>query len=471
MANTGEKECLVEEWNTSTHSAVFERICESLNYRKVDVLVNKKVGHMMLTGICMITIIPRIILCVMRGDVRKLMFRGLNIGYSVNETVISFSEMARFRFDFLGFKWIYGAINLVLDLEKRFKENRVALVMGGDDVYVKMSIASQLATKYGIDCLYLKGYTRIGVFRYNPVCMNSFPEYEHLGDLLDDNDENDKKMMVEVESEMVKRVSGNRGSLGYMPVVECLSDSDEMVKGAVWIFLHDFYDAPGIYNGNIFKSHVDWVLITVRMLTRLGAKIVIKRHPNERLKNNKVIEYLKDKFGSAVYWMDKDVDVEKIRDSAAKCILTVQGSVIPEANYAGIPVICAGRNPYIGFDTAYRAKSRKEYFDLLSSAVSSSGLAAKPKTESVRACTALKKYYESVKKVEIPFDDIDENTWNLCGLGNYPDNIYERRSRYLNSLVVKENVSKRLRNMDLIGGLGITDMIFRDDEKSEILVS
>lgn len=471
MQHTVEKECLVEEWNTSTHSAVFESICKSLRYRKVDVLVNKKSWHMVVTGLCMIVLMPRIILCALKRDVRKLMFRGVNIGYPVNETVISFSDMARFRFGYLGFKWIYGAINIVLDLEKRFKEKRVALVIGGDDVYVKMSIASQLAARYGVECLYIKGYTKISVFRYNPVYMNSYPEYERLGELLDENNSRDREMMTEVESEMLKRVSGDRSSLGYMPVVACLSDRDEIVREAVWIFLHDFYDAPGIYNGNVFASHVDWVVVTVKKLILTGVKIVIKRHPNEREKNKKVIEYLKDKFGNAVYWVEKDVGVEKIRESAARCILTVQGSVIPEASYAGIPVICAGRNPYIGFDTAYRAKNRKEYFELLADAVSSRGLAPKLKKESVRACAALKKYYASINKAEIPFDDIDEKSWNLCGLGEYPNNIYERRSRYLNSAVVNKYVRKLLSDMNLVGVLGISDMISKRDDVRSVMIS
>jgi hypothetical protein len=73
-----------------------------------------------------------------------------------------------------------------------------------------------------------------------------------------------------------------------------------------------------------------------------------------------------------ISWIDPDVPNSSIFALNPKLIVTVYGSIAPEAGYAGIPVLLAGDHPAINFKIGHVAKTKNEYFNLLLSSTWSS---------------------------------------------------------------------------------------------------
>jgi|GEM_PF-6332620 len=449
-------ECLTPFWNTSTHDNVINNICKNLGYKRISLSVDPIYSwrEMLVALMILLMNIPKIIFMSLNDDIRDLSIYGVNIGRCVNEESIAGSKNAVFCFNVLGYKKILRAILYYLQIKNRIKKNKIGLVLGGDEAYIEFSIAAQLAIKNNIPAFFLKGGDRVKVCIYNADYKNAHPIYEKYPDILSEL-ENNKDIMKKAEKILEKRVNGDRSSLRYMPNYTASKENQNSYLSAVWIFLHDFFDSPGIYGGNVFQSHCHWLDYTVKALRRYNVNVVIKRHPNERPENIRIIEKYKKKYKNSVVWCEEDMAISRIKILKCKAIITVYGTVITEATYLGIPVVAAGRSPYSGFNVCYQPNSIKQYGQYLYQMCIGDGLKAKSKDAAISAECANRFLGDSEYILDVPYDDMGREVWESCGLGAYLCHNYERRKVFLKNNNVYNYMNFYLQDIDVASKLGI----------------
>lgn len=178
------------------------------------------------------------------------------------------------------------------------------------------------------------------------------------------------KLIEQAEASLKARIYGQRDiSVPYMKENRCkrLGAINDKLKSERLILLHDFYDSSHVYRYNLFENHFEWTVSTIKHLIKTRQKVFIKPHPNATQASRDVIKQLKDVFSNynEIYWIDSSIMNISLFEASPSLVLTVYGSVGPEAAYCGIPVLYAGDHPAINFPIGSNPKSIEEYYFLL----------------------------------------------------------------------------------------------------------
>jgi hypothetical protein len=134
----------------------------------------------------------------------------------------------------------------------------------------------------------------------------------------------------------------------------------------VFVMAHVFSDAPHTYPGTLYTDYEDWLVETVRTLSRNKAvNFLIKEHPTADLyRETGMVRRRMEEIGLAGRLLRSDVHTQTVL-STADAILTCGGTIGIEASVRGIPVVLAARPPYSGKGYTVEPTSRKEYEQLL----------------------------------------------------------------------------------------------------------
>lgn len=154
------------------------------------------------------------------------------------------------------------------------------------------------------------------------------------------------------------------------------------VKGAVVVFLHDFYDSPNIYPSMVFPDFWEWICFTIEVLTNASINFFIKPHPNQINLSDNVLVELKKNYPSITLISSK-ITNKQLVDAGMACAVTVYGTVAHEMAYMGVPTIASARHPHISFEFCKTAKNKAEYAELLKSFNQSNLSAAEMKRQSL----------------------------------------------------------------------------------------
>lgn len=451
------KKCITPHWGSSTHDVIFEKICFELNLQNVHLNLCK-IEHpfsILQAGTLFLFLLPNICKCFFRKDIRKLKLFSTNIGHSINETSVATSKLARFSFNFFGFKVIFDSLFAYIRIIREFKSGQIALILGGDEAYIPYSLLAQLAKSYKIPSYFLRGQLKISANAFDQIFLTASPQFEKFPPLTFEQITDAE--FLETQKILDRRVLGDKTSLFYMnPSNPEFISTNTLASNAFWIYLHDFYDSPGVNGDNLFPSHYDWLEFCVEFMLNLNAVVCIKRHPNERSKNSCIIMHFKNKWGNRVFWQDLDIPLVLVAKSDPKAILTVHGTVIPEATYAGIPIISAGRSRYEGFDISHRAYS-KEHLQRLLQLANIYRLSRKDKRQAVLAEFSNRRY-PAASEIDfgIPFNDISKETWNDLNLGEFPPSNHLRRQVFLTSKTVESYMKSKVSEINLSNSLNIS---------------
>lgn len=147
----------------------------------------------------------------------------------------------------------------------------------------------------------------------------------------------------------------------YTPSGEPVPDE---VRGAVIVFLHDFFDSPHIYADLVFDDFWQWICYTIQTLTEAGIPFFLKPHPNQIAASVVVIEQLRVQFPSASL-LSTRITNRQLVEAGIGAGVTVYGTVAHELAYLGVPVICCARHPHHTFDFCRTAHSVDEYQAML----------------------------------------------------------------------------------------------------------
>ncbi len=147
----------------------------------------------------------------------------------------------------------------------------------------------------------------------------------------------------------------------YAPSSEPVPDG---VRGAVVVFLHDFFDSPHVYADLVFDDFWQWICCTIQTLTEAGIPFFLKPHPNQIAASVAVLDQLRVQFPS-VHLLSTRITNRQLAEAGVGAGITVYGTVGHELAYLGVPVICCARHPHHAFDFCRTAHSVAEYQAML----------------------------------------------------------------------------------------------------------
>ena len=136
------------------------------------------------------------------------------------------------------------------------------------------------------------------------------------------------------------------------------------VRGAVVVFLHDFFDSPHIYADLVFDDFWQWICCTIRTLTEAGIPFFLKPHPNQIAASAVVQKQLSAQFPT-LRMLSTRITNRQLVEAGMGAGVTVYGTVGHELAYLGVPVICCARHPHHSFNFCRTAHSVEEYVALL----------------------------------------------------------------------------------------------------------
>ena len=120
-----------------------------------------------------------------------------------------------------------------------------------------------------------------------------------------------------------------------------LSDPSIDLSNMYVIFLHDFYDAPGIYGQGAYESLVCWFMETVRVLQKQQVRFLVKPHPNQLEQSSQLLKELMSELK-----LEKsdliNLDTSFILKQKPRAVISDHGSVLLEAAASNIPTVSSG---------------------------------------------------------------------------------------------------------------------------------
>jgi len=179
-------------------------------------------------------------------------------------------------------------------------------------------------------------------------------------------DRQDERLAL-AEAALSARLSGGADSAtAYMKKSAYAESGDPVpdVRGAMVIFLHDFYDSPHVYREMVFPDFWEWVCFTIETLKSANIRFFVKPHPNQINLSDRVLSELKQRY-PGLSMISSSITNKQLAESGMSCAVTVYGTVAHEMAYLGVPTIACAHHPHISFDFCRTAHNRDEYADLL----------------------------------------------------------------------------------------------------------
>jgi hypothetical protein len=169
------------------------------------------------------------------------------------------------------------------------------------------------------------------------------------------------------EAALSARLSGHIDSAtAYMKKSAYAESGDSVpdVRGALVIFLHDFYDSPHVYREVVFPDFWEWVCFTIKTLKTANIPFFVKPHPNQVVLNDAVLNELKHRYPD-ISIISSSITNKQLAEAGLACAVTVYGTVAHEMAYLGVPTIGCAHHPHVSFDFCKTARCREEYAEAL----------------------------------------------------------------------------------------------------------
>ena len=261
---------------------------------------------------------------------------------------------------------ILQAIRDVRSAHRYFERRRPAWYLTSYSTYLEHGVPTRVAAKLGIPVWSFGTLQQFGkrLSIDDPYQTINFLEYKTCFERVADKE----RALEEAASQLEIRLGGGIDlATPYMRQSAYANSSNQPLdelRGAVVIFLHDFYDSPHVYPDMVFDDFWDWVCFTIDVLDQNGTLFYLKPHPNQIVLSDNVLPLLKAKYPNA-RWLTSDVTNVQLARSNIACGITVYGTVAHELGYLGVPTIGCARHPHVAFDFCRTAKTRNDYQNLV----------------------------------------------------------------------------------------------------------
>jgi hypothetical protein len=302
------------------------------------------------------------------GRPENLFAEGIQIGDLVIDSYLRFKPAVRFDVnDVFVLFVLQQAVREIALAEKYFSQKRPVLYLTSYSTYTENGIPVRIAVKHGIT---VRTYGEPSAMGKRLSVNDSFftPDarlYKHVFDRL--RAEQKQAAFRLAETQLEKRLSGGLDdATSYLRTSAYGHGRTAVpdVRGAVAVFLHDFFDSPHVYPSLVFTDFWEWILFTVNTLSDAGIRFVLKPHPNRLAMNDGVMASLCDRVPANAI-ISSDVSNRVLVRGGIACGVTVYGSVAHELAYLGVPSIACAGHPHSSFGFCRTATTVEEYRQML----------------------------------------------------------------------------------------------------------
>jgi hypothetical protein len=320
-----------------------------------------------------------------RRGFENLSIDGIECGDLITDTYLRFRPSPRIDSgDPFLLYLIWQAHRDVRRARRYFRTRRPRLYLTSYTTYVPHGVATRVALQEGVPVISFGNLQEFGKLLSpgDSYHTRNPTGYKTGFERLDRNDE----LLREAERQLRLRLSGGiDNATSYMAASAYHPTTDEVpnVRGAVVVFLHDFYDSPHVYADLVFADFWQWTCFTVEQLRQAGIRFLLKPHPNQIGLSSEVIGELSQRYPD-LDWVPSAVTNRQLVEHGMACAVTVYGTVAHEMAYLGVPSIACARHPHIAFDFCHTAMDRDSYAKLLRSALALGGNASEMRRQALQ---------------------------------------------------------------------------------------
>ena len=303
-------------------------------------------------------------------DLESLSISGVVCGDLIIDSYLRFRPSPRMQIgDPFLLRVLWQAHRDVRRAQRYFRDIKPIVYITTYTTYVQHGVPARVALQEGVRLVSFGNFQEFGkVHEKDDVyhTRNTLLYKKKFSDLLET-----KELLDIACTQLEFRLEGGvDNTMPYMRVPTHVSAKNDIpnVRGAVVIFLHDFYDSPHVYADFIFSDFWEWICFTLQILNKEGIPCFVKPHPNQIGLSDAVIIELLEQFPAMVL-IPSDVTNRQLVDGGMKCAVTAYGTVGVEMAYLGVPTIACARHPFISFDFCRTAKNRTSYAALLCEAL------------------------------------------------------------------------------------------------------
>jgi hypothetical protein len=295
-------------------------------------------------------------------DVAVLSVQGVPVGDLIIDSYLRFRPSPRFdaRDPFVA-RLLWQAHRDIRRARAYFRQRRPQLYLTSYSTYIEHGIAARVALQEGVHVRSFGNFTRFGkrLTLSDWFHTPNTDDYRSEFATLDAKDER----LARADAQLRLRLSGGiDAATSYMKVSAYAASSEPLpdVKGAVVVFLHDFYDSPHIYADLVFPDFWSWICFTIDSLQRAGRKFYLKPHPNQIALSGDALLRLQSHF-PGLPLLSTRVTNAQLAEAGMLCGVTVYGTVAHELAYFGVPTIACARHPHHSFTFCRTARTVDEY--------------------------------------------------------------------------------------------------------------
>lgn len=260
---------------------------------------------------------------------------------------------------------LWQAYRYVRRSKEYFSKNRPLLYLTSYSTYIHHGIPVRIAFNYGARIFSFGNYQEFTkqLTREDWVHTKNPDNYAADFEKLDSKNER----LASAELALSSRLSGGVDAATAYMKKSAYAETGEpvpVVKGAVVVFLHDFYDSPNVYRKMLFPDFWEWICFTIETLNGAGILFFLKPHPNQITMSDQALNDLKNLYPDLLM-IPPSVTNKQLVEAGMLCAVTAYGTVAHEMAYMGVPSVACAHHPHVSFDFCKTASSKEEYASML----------------------------------------------------------------------------------------------------------
>jgi len=307
-----------------------------------------------------------------KKSVLRIRYRNILIGDLIYDTFIRYSNNPTLNIKSIFLKIIIKKSIEVLDYcFLNLKRSKIERYYTSYSSYINHGLVVRYFVKIGVPVI-------SSGWRYSYTKKLVQKDIKHIGNFISFKKEfkklkNKNTKIAEANKFLERKINGRKEiSSNYLNNISYKKNKfdDQRINDLDGIiFLHDFFDSCHDYDGLIFDDFYEWTLYSLIIIKKYKLRIGIKPHPNNIIKNEKIIKMLKIRFKDLV-WIDERISNLKIlKKKNIKFGISAVGSILYELAFFSKMGISAGYSPTISFNITKNAKNKLEYKNYLINAL------------------------------------------------------------------------------------------------------
>jgi len=296
----------------------------------------------------------------------QLVISNIKCGDLILDTYLRFKPAAtvNLKDPFLRYL-IWQALRDVFRAKRYFERKRPQIFLSSFSGYIQHGVAARVALAYGVKVVTFGNHLQLGKTLGPTDFFHTKNAENYKRDFL--QCEEREQLLREAQVQLESRLSGGVDDATSYMAASAYADSGvpcPNVRGAVIVYLHDFFDSPHIYPDLVFPDFWTWICFTIETLKSAEIPFFIKRHPNQITLSEDVVVDLSNKYKNLLF-VPNGVTTRQLALAGMACAVTMYGTIVHEAAYLGVPSIACARHPHADYDFCHTAKTLAEYESLL----------------------------------------------------------------------------------------------------------